>query len=146
MSRIGATLIFLVGSSLFGQDFRATNTGKITDRSKAALPGATVKAIQPGTNEVTQTVTNKEGYYSLSYLTPNKYIVEVSAPGFKSVRRENVVLLVADRLDLSFSLEVGQMSTEITVTAALESIDSTNGSGGQNLDPLQYSEDPVDGR
>ncbi len=119
MGRIGATLIFLAGSTLLGQDFRATITGQITDSSKSAVPGATVKAIQPGTNEVTQTVTNKEGYYSLSYLTPNKYIVEVSAPGFKSVRRENVVLLVADKLDLSFSLEVGQMSTEVTVTAAL---------------------------
>ena len=146
MSRIGATLIFLAGCSLLGQDFRATITGQITDSSKAAVPGATVKAIQPGTNEATQTVTNKEGYYSLSYLTPNKYIVEVAAPGFKSVRRENVVLLVADKLDLSFSLEVGQMSTEITVTAALESIDSTNGSGGQNFDTLQTSEYPLNGR
>lgn len=43
-------------------------------------------------------------------------------------------------------LEVGQTSTEITVTAALESIDSTNGSGGQNFDTLQTSEYPLNGR
>jgi len=146
MSRIAATLTFLAGCTLLAQDFRATVTGQITDSSNAAVPGATVKAIQPGTNEVTHAVTNTEGYYTLPYLAPNKYIVEVSASGFKSLRRENVVLLVADKLDLSFALEVGQMSTEITVSGALESIDSTNGSGGQNFDTLQTSEYPLNGR
>src|SRR5258708_19749941 len=119
MSRIGATLIFLAGCSLLGQDFRATITGQITDSSKAAVPGATVKATQPGTNEVTQTITNKEGYYSLSYLTPNKYIVEVAAPGFKSVRPENLALLLADKLALSFSLSSPHMITKLTLTAPL---------------------------
>src|SRR3981081_2734939 len=146
MSRIAAILTLLAGCTVLGQDFRATITGQITDSSKAAIPGATVKAIQPGTNEVTHAVTNREGYYTLPYLAPNKYIIEVGAPGFKSVRRENVVLLVADKLDLSFTLEVGQMSTEITVSAALETIDSTNGSGGQTFDALQTSEYPLNGR
>ncbi len=139
-------LSILTCSPLSGQDFRATITGQVTDKSQAVIAGATVKATQPETNEVTQTVTNAEGYYTLAYLNPNQYVVEVSAPNFKSVRREKITLLVADKLNLPFALEIGQTSTEITVTAEVENIDSTNASGGQSFDSLQTSEYPLNGR
>jgi len=57
-------------SLLWGQDFRATITGQVSDSAKAAIPNAAVRAIQPDTNQVTQTVTNLDGYYTLAYLPP----------------------------------------------------------------------------
>src|SRR5262245_20994789 len=135
----------LLGSALFAQDFRGTVTGKVTDSSKAAIPHAVVRAIQPDTDEVTETETNDHGYYTLAYLLPNKYVVEVSAPGFQSAKRE-MVLLVADKLDLSFTREVGQMNTQVTVSAAAEAIDNTNASGGINFDAIQTAEYPLNGR
>src|SRR5204863_1012797 len=110
-------LLIFTCSLIFGQDFRATITGQVTDRSRAAIPNAIIKATQRDTNEVTQTKSNGEGYYTLAYLTPNSYVVEVSALGFKSIRRENIVLLVADKLNLPFTLDVGQIPTEITLNA-----------------------------
>lgn len=133
-------------SFVYGQDFRGTIAGHVTDRTNAAVPKAIIKATQRGTNEVTQTKTNAEGYYTLAYLPPDSYVVEVFAPGFKSVRRENIVLLVADKLNLSFTLEVGQMSTEITVNGSRESADDANSSGGQSFDTVQTSEYPLNGR
>ena len=50
----------------------------------SAIPNAVIKATQPDTNEVTKTVANAEGYYTLVYPPPNNYVIEVFAPGFKS--------------------------------------------------------------
>jgi hypothetical protein len=131
---------------LFGQDYRATITGQVTDATHAAIPKAVVRAIQPGTNEVTQVQTNAEGYYTLALLNPGTYSVEVSAPGFKSFRRDNLVLLVSDKIDLPFVLEVGQANTEITVSGNPHGTNTADASGGVNFDSVETSEYPLNGR
>src|SRR5579872_390872 len=142
----GVALLLLFGASLFGQDYRATITGQVTDGSKAAIPNATVRAIQLDTNETTEATTNTEGYYTLAFLNPNKYLVEVTAPGFKTFRREGIVLMVADKIDLPFVLEVGQANSEITVTARSQGTNNGDASGGVSFDTEETSEYPLNGR
>jgi hypothetical protein len=84
-------------SLLSAQDFRATISGQVTDGSKASIAGAVVRAVHADTNEVTQTVTNSDGYYTLAFLNPGKYRIEVTARAFKLSRRDDVVLLVAQK-------------------------------------------------
>jgi len=57
-----------------------------------------------------------------------------------------VVLLVAGKVDLPFTLELGQVTTEITVSAALETVDNADASRGQNFDTVQTAEYPLNGR
>lgn len=52
-------LLFSV--ALFAQTDRATITGAITDQSGAVVPGATVKAVQTGTNLERTTQTTAQG-------------------------------------------------------------------------------------
>src|SRR4051794_11458026 len=100
---------------LQAQEFRGTISGQVVDASGAAIVGATVKAVQRSTNQATGATTNQDGYYVLPYLQPSDYDVEVSANGFRKMKKENVTLLVAQKLDVPFKLEVGQMTQEITV-------------------------------
>ena len=100
----------------WGQDYRATLTGQITDQSHAPVPQATVKAVKQGTNETKETKTNSEGIYTLPYLDPGDYTVEISAAGFNNVRRA-ISLRVADKLNLSQTLEVGAITEQVTVSA-----------------------------
>ncbi|MDQ3255672.1 MAG: carboxypeptidase-like regulatory domain-containing protein, partial [Acidobacteriota bacterium] len=71
-----ASLLVLVLHTGFayGQDFRATITGQVTDPNNAAVPNATVKATRVGTNITTEAQTNDEGYYTLPYLNPGTYL------------------------------------------------------------------------
>ncbi len=134
-------------ASLAGaQDYRATITGQVTDRSGAAIPNAKVRAIQRDTNEVTSTATNQEGFYALSYLQPGEFTVEVEATGFSMQRRENVRLLVAQKLELPVKMDVGKVGTEITVVANATSLQTADASGGVNFDALQTSEYALNGR
>ena len=130
-------LVFLTGSLLSAQDFRATIVGHVTDPAGAAIPDAKVRAIQRGTNQVTEVQTSKEGSYTLPYLAPSTYDIEVTAEGFQKLRRENVTLMVAEKLDLPLKLELGRVTEQITVTADIETVSSADASGGLNFDAIQ---------
>ncbi|MCU1260477.1 MAG: hypothetical protein JWO80_3362 [Bryobacterales bacterium] len=145
------TLASLLFSALFfpivlGQDFRATVTGQVTDPAKASVPNANVKATNFGNNEVTETKTNADGYYSLPLLNPGEYAIEVSAQGFKTVKRAGITLRVADKLELPIVLEVGQMNQEVTVTAQQEILNTTSADRGLSFDPIKTQEYPLNGR
>lgn len=141
------SILTLLVQSLAAQDFRATITGFITDQTGAAIPGAKVKAIQNSTNESKEVETNQDGYYTLPFLQPSTFTIEVTAQGFQKVRRENVTLLVAEKLELPFKMQVGQMTQEVTVTAeSIELLQTADASGGLNFDSLMTSEFALNGR
>src|SRR5262249_3158337 len=147
MRRLGVLLVVAgVVGLLPAQEFRGTISGQVMDASGAAIVGATVRAVQRSTNQVTGATTNHDGYYGLPYLQPTDYAVEVSVNGFHKMKKENVTLLVAQKLDLDFKLEVGQMNQEITVQAEVEVLQTADASGGMNFDSLMTSEYALNGR
>ena len=96
MKRISALTLLFTGS-LFAQDFRATLTGIVTDPSGAAVPGATVKTTNVGTNAIKETKTTGDGVYTIPYLDPGVYNIEASSAGFQTLKREKIVLEVAQK-------------------------------------------------
>jgi hypothetical protein len=122
--------LVLLSAPLFAQDYRATIAGYVTDAAGLAVAEAKVRAVQTDTSQVTEATTNREGYYTLPYLVPATYEVEVIAKGFKKFRRENVSLLVAQKVDLDFKLEVGGVNSQITVTEEVDALQTADASGG----------------
>ena len=138
----------LVGAlmPLAAQDYRATLIGLVTDATHATIPGAKVKVINENTRVVTEVTTTSEGLYTVPYLNPDRYTVEVSAPGFKTSRRTGIVLLVADKQNLPFSLEAGGITETVTVSEAQELIQTESAARGQNFDETKMQELPLNGR
>jgi hypothetical protein len=130
----------------FSQEYRATILGQVLDASRAAVPNATVKATKQDTNVAKETVTNEQGIYSMIGLDPGVYTVTVSAQGFQTARRADIVLQVAEKLNLPISLEVGAMTQEVTITGAQELIESATASRGVVFDPIKVAEIPLNGR
>ena len=149
------TGIFSAGLSLalFGlvavasaQDFRATLSGQITDASHSAIPGATVKATNLSNNAIKEAKSNTEGYYTLPYLDPGNYMVEVFSSGFQTLKRDAVTLRVADKLNMPFEMTVGQMTQEVTITSQQEILDTGTADRGLVFDPIKVQEYPLNGR
>src|SRR5260370_29222542 len=92
-----ACLMFYAGS-VCGQDYRATLSGQVTDPSEAAISGATVRAINVDTKEAKEAKTTAEGSYTIPYLNPGVYDVEVSAADLPAVQRSKINLLLASSL------------------------------------------------
>jgi hypothetical protein len=121
------------------QDFRGAITGRVLDSSGAALPGATVIATAVATNVASTTTTNREGTYTILYLTPGMYQVSAELSGFKKLSRENVEVRVGDRVTLDLALEVGEMAETVSVTAETPLLELASGSAGQVIDEKRIS-------
>jgi hypothetical protein len=128
------------------QDFRGTITGLVRDANDAAVPNATVRATRIDTNVSTEVQTSSEGFYTIPYLVPATYTIEIVANGFKTVRREGVVVQVQDKLNLSFTLEPGQLTENVVVTGTQELIQTETASRGQVFDEVKTQELPLNGR
>jgi hypothetical protein len=138
--------LLLLTSALFSQDFRATLTGQVTDPSGSAIPGAVVKTLNTATNEAREARTTAEGLYTVPYLEPGIYNIEISAAGFESLKRDAITLEVAQRLDLPVKLRIGAANTEVTVSGQQELIDAGDANRGLVFDPIKVQEYPLNGR
>jgi hypothetical protein len=144
--KIRATLWLIAGVSVLAQEYRATLLGQVTDSSGAAIPNASVKATREGTNVAKDTVTNSEGIYTIIGLDPGSYTVNVTANGFRTHVRSQIVLQTAQKLNLPVTLEVGQTQQEITVVGEQELIQTATASRGLVFDPIKMQEIPLNGR
>src|SRR5262249_48531451 len=141
ITRIALALFALTACALT-QDFRATITGLVTDPNGAAVPHATVRVINIETNESKEAKTSAGGHYTIPYLNPGAYHVEVTASGFQTLRRENIALRVADKLNLPLQLTVGNVSETVTVAGQQETIESGSAERGLVFHPGKTQEPP----
>ncbi len=91
--------------------------GRVVDQSQAAIPGVTLTAVNTATNDARNTITNSEGFYRLAGLTPGTYEVTFQLDGFKSTKRQGVVVEAAVPRTIDVTLEVGGLSELVTVQA-----------------------------
>jgi hypothetical protein len=84
--------------------------------------------------------------YTLVGLDPGRYTVVVSSQGFNTVRREGIILQVAEKLNLTITLEVGQVTESVTVVGEQELIQTASASRGLVFDPVKMQEIPLNGR
>ena len=105
----------LATSAAWGQE--ADLSGLVRDSSGAVVPNAAVKAVRKDAGTSRTARTNQDGYYSVQYLQPGVYEVDVSADGFKKITRSDLKLEVDQHARLDFTLEVGLISEHVTVTA-----------------------------
>ena len=101
----------------FAQVDTATITGRVSDPTGATVGGVQIKVVQIETNFQFAAVTNPEGIYRVQSLIPGTYQVTFEAAGFKRVVQANISLHTGDVLAVNATLEVGNVSESIQVTA-----------------------------
>jgi hypothetical protein len=121
-------------SDAHAQEARGAITGRVTDSSGAAVPGATVTATNLTTNLAVSAVSDAAGSYNLLYLPPAQYSVVAELAGFKKVAHTGIEVRVADRLTLNFKLEPGELRETVEVTASTPLLEASTGSAGQVID------------
>ena len=109
------------------QGERASIVGVVQDSSGAVLPGVTVEAASPALIEQMRSViTDTSGRFAIVDLRPGTYSVTFSLSGFKSTKREGIVLSGSFAATVNGTLEVGAMEETITVTGASPVVDVQN--------------------
>ncbi len=133
-------------AGLFAQSSLGTITGTISDAQGGRVANATVTALQIGTNQKFNAVSSSDGVYAISSLPIGAYEVTVTAPGFSTAKQSNVVVEVGQRLRLDISLQVGEVSTTVTVTDAVSRVQTEASSLGTTVERQRIENLPLNGR
>jgi len=123
----------LAAMPAWAQETRGNISGTVKD-STGVIPGATVIITSADTGATQSLVTNSSGYFEAPLLQAGNYTVSVEMAGFKKATRSGINLAVSQQLSIPFTLEVGQISENITVTGEAPLLDTSSVSSGQNFD------------
>lgn len=132
--------------NLFGQAVSGNIIGTVTDPSGAAVAGAQISITNVGTNTSYQTATNDSGNYTGANLAPGSYTVTITAPGFQKFTQQNVRVDVSQSIRVDASLQVGQATQEVTVSAAPPAIETDRVAVQTQLSGAQISSLPIPNR
>src|ERR1019366_3352312 len=94
-----------------------TIAGSVTDKTPAAIVGATVTLVDTSTNESRSTTTNDKGAYLFANVPPGTYTLTITKDGFRTAKFSNQVVSLGSALTINYVMEVGQVSVEVQVTA-----------------------------
>src|SRR6266567_5756535 len=83
-------LTLTLGGASLGQIKSGTIVGEATDPNGAAVPGANVSAINQETNVASTTVTDDSGNFTVPYLAPGTYTVNVEKSGFARYNQNSI--------------------------------------------------------
>ena len=140
--------LFILGIPVLPLWSQATSaiSGKVTDTSGAAVPGAnvTVRSTETG---VARTITTDDlGDYRALSLPVGQYEVRVEKSGFKAVVRSGINLVVAQEAIVNVQLEVGQVTQSVTVSGEAELVNTTPSSTSGLVSEQQVKDLPLNGR
>ena len=82
--------------------------------------------IQRDTNGTTKLVTTSNGEYNAPNLVPGVYRIEVQTPGLKRFVQQNVVVAAASTVRVDITLQLGQVSEQVEVTATAATVQTDN--------------------
>src|SRR5262245_5942619 len=136
----------LAASVLLAQTNKGSLTGTVFDRQGAVVPAATVTVTNLGTGESLKLSTSEAGAYSAPLLDPVSYRVAVEAAGFKKAVVENIKVNTADTSTVNVTLEPGQVTTEVTVVAEADVVNTASGTSGQTITERQIADMPLNNR
>jgi hypothetical protein len=139
-----SVLVFtLTGIAAIAQETRSAVLGTVRDTTGAVIPGASVEITNVDTNTTSRITTNESGYFEARYLLPATYNITVTAAGFKRYVQQGFALTVNSRANVDVTLEVGQASDSVQVTANAPLLETTTGSGTSSLEARQISDLPA---
>src|SRR5882724_1080526 len=144
--RSTAWFAVLAAMPLFAQSPTASIVGRVTDPAGATVPAAVIKVINLDTNRSYQAQTSTVGDYTVPFLTPGRYVLEVAATGFRLHKQSEFELQVDQELRLDMRLELGTMADSITVSDTPTALNTESGARGDVTIHAEVVDIPLNGR
>jgi hypothetical protein len=145
--RLACLLALAIGlpAPLAAQQTESRIVGSVLDGSNAALPGVTINVTSKQTGAVRTVISDGQGGYVVTNLSPGTYVVQYELAGFGTLTKE-AVLGVGEIETVDVALGVGGVTEQVTVTAASQTLDLSSAKIGVNVSPEEVEHLPVNGR
>jgi hypothetical protein len=134
---------FCLAVTLNAQESRGRITGRVSDTTKAPIPGASVTVTDVARGTSVSSATNSDGLFQVTYLLPGTYEILVESTGFKKHIHERVLLQMNETRDLAVVLEVGGIEEAVSVTADSLPLNTSDASLGFTVDQRRIADLPL---
>jgi len=143
-----AAILLCLSASVFAQSAGVAGiSGVVHDASGAVIPGAQVVISSQSQGTLRTVTTNGDGLFSAPALPPGTgYMVAVTSTGFAPYEAKNLDLMVGQNLDLKISLNIGQTTTQVEVSAAAQLVEDTKTDVSGVVGSLEIRDLPINGR
>jgi hypothetical protein len=138
--------LFLFASLAAAQGTDAVLTGSVLDSTGAAVPQASVTALNINTGVATRQTSNASGVYLFPVLPPGDYTITAEKAGFKKYELERLTLRTGDHVEQNLSLQLGGSTETVQVVADSEAVNYLNSSQGGVLSSTRISDLPLASR
>src|SRR5271154_453625 len=140
-------LVTIFAAPGWGQTFRGTILGTVTDSSGAAVAGATVTIKHVDTGVIRTTTSNTAGEFNMPELPIGTYTVTIEQNGFQTSVTTGVVVQVAATARVDTSLKPGEVKQQVVVSGeSISEVETTNDTLGGTLTQENVKNLPINGR
>src|SRR5216684_2783157 len=98
-----------------GQLITGSITGTTEDSTGSVVVGASVRLTNTGTGNTQTAASDASGYFRFLLLPSGTYVLEVSSPGFRTFRREGIIVETASSIVIPVALSLGDVTETIEV-------------------------------
>ncbi len=138
----------LIGSVLpaAAQYNTAEISGIVKDSQGGALPGATVTATHTASGRMVTRTTDESGRFFLPALPVGAFTLTAELEGFRKYTQQGLVLAVGQKVEIPLTLQIGQLTDTVTVTAETPLLRTANVDIAEIIDNRQVVQLPLNGR
>jgi hypothetical protein len=120
--------------------------GTVLDPTGAVVSGAVITITNTSTGVERKLATNSAGVYTAPALSPGTYTVRIALKGFRSSLRSNIDVAVGQEIRVNFTLELGDVSESVQVSAAAAALDTETSTIGTVIGERSIQDLPLNGR
>ena len=142
---LGFFLLFCLTPG-FAQTGTTSLRGTVMDPNGLVIPDArvTLASAEIGLSLTTQT--DKNGFYQFQDVRPATYVLTVSAPGFATLKKSGLALLVSTPATSDVQLQIASGMTTVEVQANTETVNTQDATLGNTFESKQILALPFEGR
>jgi hypothetical protein len=139
-------LVFCFAPNASAQQVFGSIFGTVTDANGGVVPNAKVTITDVAKGTVTELTTDGSGNYNKGQLIPDEYRVTIQATGFQKVVSSPLVVRVDEAARFDAVLAVGDVTTEVEVTASAPLLQSDRADVAQTFSAKEINDLPNIGR
>ncbi|MBI2681842.1 MAG: TonB-dependent receptor [Acidobacteriales bacterium] len=141
------TFLLLLTTGAFAQSTATADLrGTVRDPNGAVVAGANLTLRDDARNFERTTTTTSEGEYFFALVPPGNYTLTVDASGFGKLTAKDVKLTIGSTAEYNVALKVATATTELTVSATAELIETSKTSVSTTIDQQRIDNLPINQR
>ncbi len=139
-------LVFCFAPNASAQQVFGSIFGTVTDANGGVIPNAKVTITDLAKGTTFELTTDASGNYNKGQLIPDEYRVTIQATGFQKVVSSPLQVRVDDAARFDATLAVGDVTTEVEVTASAPLLQSDRADVAQTFSAKEINDLPNIGR